>query len=162
MTSSWHAILQSDGLSRKERRVICCAMSRHPLHASKQKQPPQKIIWWHIALPVFLLLLLFFAAVGAVNCFNSYAAPYATTPGKIVDIRKVPEGLINTGYGGRVFYRHEARVQFSLDGKPQDRWLRLTSNASPHMLDVKLAASPQQCTVYWRSDRPENARCDLP
>jgi hypothetical protein len=129
-------------------------------HTKKSKQPQQPIVWWRIALGGAILMVAFAAVFVLANWVHSFPSTYNTAPGKILDTRKVVDGLPNSQFGGKILYR-EAHVQYTLDGQMQDRWLRASDDLPPESMVLKFAAHPSKCLVYWPPKHPENARCSL-
>jgi len=140
----------------------CAALSfMSHRHLAKPKQPPQPVVWWRVALisavPVVLLVALFCG----VSWVHSYPSTYKTAPGRILEIRKVVDGIVESRFGGRILYGVEAHVQYKVDGQMRDRWLRVTDDLLREHLLLKLASHPTECVVYWPPDHPENVRCSL-
>jgi hypothetical protein len=128
-------------------------------HIKRPETPLRPIVWWKLAL----WSAIFVASIGAIwafaNWVHSFSSTYKTADGKILEIRKTVDGVVETQYGSRVVYGLEARVQYPLDGQMQDRWLRASDNMPRETLMLKLAKHPAECLVYWPPNHPENARC---
>ena len=130
-------------------------------HIKKPEAPPRPIGWWKLALASAIFVALIGVLWTVANWTHSFPSNYVTADGKILEMRKTVDGVAETNYGSRVFYGIEARVQYMLDGKMQDRWLRASDNMPRETLALKLAKHPTECLVYWATDHPENARCWL-
>lgn len=130
-------------------------------HIKRPEAPPRPIVWWKIALG----FVVFIASIGAVwaivNWTYSFPSNFVTTDGKILETRKVVDGVADTQHGSVVFWGLEARVQYKVDGQMQDRWLRASDNMPRETLALKLATHPTECLVYWPPNHAENARCWL-
>src|SRR5579863_7854272 len=107
-------------------------------HVKKLKQPPPPIIWWRLALASAVFLGLFAALFLFVNRVRLVPTNYETANGKILEIRNVVDGTLDTQAGGKIFYGAEAHVQFLLDGQMQDRWMRASDDLSRESLVLKL------------------------
>ena len=130
-------------------------------HIRQPKQPPPSIVWWRLGLYAAILVISFAALFAIVNWVHSFPSNYETADGKILEIRKVVDGTRDSQYGGRILYRVEAHVQYMANGQMQDRWLRASDDLAREGLELKLAAHPTKCLVYWPPNRPENAKCSL-
>jgi hypothetical protein len=130
-------------------------------HIKKPEAPPPQIVWWKLALGAAIFVALVGALWTAVNWTRSFPSTYKTADGKILEMRKVVDGVAETLYGSRVSYGIEARVQYTLDGQTQDHWLRASDNMPRETLMLKLANHPTECLVYWPPNHPENAKCWL-
>lgn len=128
---------------------------------TRQPEPPQPVVWWHVALGLAVLLMAVGAVFFAANWVHSSPSHYETATGKILQVRRVVDHTRDTLYGGRAYYRAEAHVQYLVDGQIQDRWLRASDDLSQESLLLKLAAGPTECWVYWPPDHPDNAKCSL-
>ena len=128
---------------------------------AKPKELPQPVSWWRLGLICAVLVVLVVALFCVVSWVRSSPATYETTTGKIVEIRRVVDGTVQSGFGGRIIYGFEVRVQYTVDGQTQDRWLRATDDLSREHLLLKLATHPTECIVYWPPDHPENVKCSL-
>jgi hypothetical protein len=126
-----------------------------------QSKPPQPIVWWHVAVGLAILLIGVAAAFLTANWVHSLPTTYETATGKILEMRKVVDHTRDTLYGGKISYRAEAHVQYLVDGRMQDRWVRASDDLPQESLLLKLAAHPAQCLVYWPPNQPENAKCSL-
>lgn len=130
-------------------------------HIRQPEAPSPPIIWWKLALGAAIFVALVGALWAVVNWTHSFPSPYQTADGKILELRKVVDGVFETWHGSKVSYGIEARVQYSVDGQMQDRWLRASDNMPRETLELKLAKHPTECLVYWPPNHPENARCWL-
>lgn len=128
---------------------------------TRQPEPPPVVLWWHIALGLVFLFTAVAAVFFAANWIHSSPAQYQTASGKILELRRVVDHTRDTLYGGRVYYRAEARVQYLADGRIQDRWLRASDDLPQESLLLKLSARPTECIVYWPPNHPESARCSF-
>jgi hypothetical protein len=122
---------------------------------------PRPVVWWKVALTVALILMPVTGAFIAVNWIPSLPANRETASGRILEMRKVVDGTVDSGFGGRILYGVEARVQYLADGRIQDRWLRASGDMSRDGLLLKMASHPGECLVYWPKGHPESARCWL-
>lgn len=95
------------------------------------------------------------------NWAHSSSPNYETAKGRVLGVRKVVDSTRDSIYGGRIYYRIETHVQYELNGKTQDRWLRASDDMPRETLALKLAHNPTECLVYWIPDHPENAKCSL-
>ena len=134
-------------------------MSQSQIKKLKQQPPP--LVWRRFALSSAVLLVLFAALFVILNWVRSVPSTYETATGKILEIRTVVDGTRDTGYGGRILYGAEAHVQYLLNGRMQDRWLRASDDLPRESLVLKLAAHPTKCLVYWPPNHAENAKCSL-
>jgi len=130
-------------------------------HIRKPKHPPQPVVWWRLALGSSILVVMFAALFLVVNWVRSVPSTYETATGKILEIRKVVDGIRESQSGGKIFYGAEAHVQYMAEGQMQDRWLRASDDLTQESLLLKLAAHPTECLVYWPPHHPENAKCSL-
>lgn len=128
---------------------------------TRQPEPPQPVVWWHVALGLAILLIAVAAVFFAANWIHSSPSHYVTASGRILEIRRVVDNARDTLYGAKVSYRAEVHVQYLVDGQIQDRWLRASDDLSQETLLLKLASRPTECLVYWKPNHPENARCSL-
>lgn len=88
--------------------------------------------------------------------------PFVVTHGKVLDTRILVDDIRQSRFGGRIYYRLEARVSYDLGGTPQDRWLTAdTLSAEREVIAAQVARNPKNCLVYWKPNHPENARCHL-
>jgi hypothetical protein len=130
-------------------------------HINKPKAPPKPIVWWKLGL----LLVIFLASYATLLAFahwgHSIPSKYETARGKILEMRKVVDGTIDSSYGGKILYGVEAHVQFTLKGQTQDRWLRVSGDMPRESLLLKSIGHPTECRVYWPPDQLEKARCWL-
>jgi hypothetical protein len=130
-------------------------------HIRKPKQTPQPVVWWRLALGSSILVVLFAALFLVVNWVRSIPSTYETATGKILEIRKVVDGMRESQSGGKILYGAEAHVQYMTEGQMQDRWLRASDDLTQETLLLKLAAHPTECLVYWPPHHRENAKCSL-
>lgn len=130
-------------------------------HTKKQKQSPERIVWWKIAYLPAGVLMLFLTVYLIANWIHSSTETYITTNGKILEIRKVVDSTRETFYGGKIFYRIEVHVQYTVKGQMQDRWLSASDGLTYERADLKLATHPTECLIYWHPNHPENAKCSL-
>lgn len=131
------------------------------IRVQKPEAPPPPIVWWKIALGGAIFLAVVGALWMAFNVLNSIPTNYERADGKILEIRKVMEGVAESHLGSRVDYGVEAQVQYRVNGQTQVRWLRASDNMARETLAIKLAAHPTECLVYWPPDHPEEAKCWL-
>jgi len=130
-------------------------------HSRRPKEPPPPVIWWQIALFPVVVAVLCAAVFVFSNWVSSTPKTYERTPGKILEMRQVVDGIHESKFGTKVEHAVEARVQFTLNGQMQDRWLRASDDLPRETLLLKLAAHPTECMVYWPPKHPENAKCSL-
>jgi hypothetical protein len=128
-------------------------------HIAKPKPPQPAIARWKLALGAAICIVLVLGLWIAVNWTRSIPQTYATTNGKIIEIRRVVDSTADSNFGGRIVYGFEARVQFTINGQAQERWLRASDNVPRETLALKLASHPTECLVYWPPSHPESARC---
>jgi hypothetical protein len=125
------------------------------------KVPPASTSWWPIALGFASVAILFVALWFFVNWAGSFRPAYETTPGRVLEIRKVVDGTANSQYGSRILYGVEAHVHYEFQGQVQDRWLRASDDLPRETLLLKLSTHPIECLVYWPQNHPENVRCSF-
>ncbi len=129
-------------------------------HINKPKHPAP-MVWWQLALSSAILLVFFAALFVMANWVHSVPSTYETATGQILEIRTVVDGTRDMGYGGKILYGAEAHVQYLLNGRMQDRWLRASDDLPRESVPLKLAAHPTSCLVYWPPNHAENAKCSL-
>jgi hypothetical protein len=116
-------------------------------------------------LAIFTGILLPVVAAGILwtNYRNStFWERHEAVDGTVSEIRIVPDSKRETLYGGLVAYRTEAHVQFTAEGKLQDRWLIAGEpSTSTAWLKFKIPSPIKKCLVYWAPGHLEAARCDL-
>jgi hypothetical protein len=129
----------------------------------RQAKPPAapSLVWWHFALPLAAVLVLLGFVYLISNWIHSFPSAYETANAEVLETRKVVEGTIDSRYGGKILYRFEAHVHYVVDGRMQDRWLRISDDPTRDAVLLKLAGHPTQCVAYWPPKFPENARCLL-
>ena len=130
-------------------------------HIRVAKPVPQRNLPLEVSVGVvaFLVILLF-----AVSRFGDgfFPTDYVTADGAVSETRIVVDHMLDSNYGGRIFYRIEAHVNFELGGQPQDRWVTVSEVTTGRLeLASKVAAQPKSCQVYWAPGHPENAKCRL-
>jgi len=137
-------------------------MSHTHVRAPKaEPPPPPKLLPLLIAGTLVGLFCVLYVA-GRIRD-SAYDTSHLTTQGKISETRIVVDHILDTSWGGKIFYRLEAHVAYQIDGQTQDRWLTASGvDASREFLSLKLANHPQTCQVYWSPGHPENARCRFP
>ena len=136
-------------------------VSHEPESHHQATEAATAIAWWHIALGLATVLIVVTAVFTAANWIHSLPSTYETATGKILEVRRVADHTRDTLYGGNVIHRAEAHVQYEVDGRMQDRWLRASDDLPRESLLLKLAAHPTECLVYWPPNHPENAKCSL-
>jgi hypothetical protein len=108
-----------------------------------------------------LSLLLVFIGAGRISD-SRVDISHLTTEGTILESKIVMDHSLDGSYGGKIFYRIDARVSYEIDGKTYDRWVQASEvTTSREMLQASLAGRPGRCQVYWPEGRSENARCRL-
>ena len=131
-------------------------------HIRKPKPEPSQQPW--LAVAIGATLIVFLAITVLIKEYDLHIdADHLTAAGKILETRMVVDHIKDNQYGGGIFYRIEARVQYQIHGVQQDRWLA-ASEATTYreMLSLRLDPPPKSCTVHWPPKHPENARCQLP
>lgn len=136
-------------------------MSHMHIRKMKTASEPVRVKWWPVWLGGAGLLVLILGLSFLLNWWRSTQEFFATTTGKILETRQVVDRTYNSQYGGGIGYRYEARVQYMVDGKSQDRWLTISDRMSRDVLLVRLVEHPTECTVYWRPEDPDYVRCWL-
>ncbi|MFZ0746447.1 MAG: hypothetical protein WAM85_18715 [Terracidiphilus sp.] len=93
---------------------------------------------------------------------RSAARTYFTADGTVQETRIVVDHIGDSQFGGQIYYRIEAHVNYEVEGQDQDRWLT-ASEITPErdLLTAKLQPLPKTCRVYWVPKHPENAKCRL-
>jgi len=127
----------------------------------RRQSKPQPKVWWQIVLGFVILLSGVTAAFLTINWVSSFPSTYETAVARILALRRVVDHTPLTLYGGQLRYRVEAHVQYLVNGRMQDRWVRASDDLPQEGLLLKLAARPTECVVYWPPSQPENARCSL-
>lgn len=130
-------------------------------HIRMPEAPPQPLVWWRVALWPGVIVVLVCAVWVIANWVHGAPGNYETAHGRILEMRQVVDGVRDSKYGGRIVYGVQARVQYSVNGQMQERWLRASDHMGRESLALKLAQNPTECLVYWPPEQPENARCWL-
>lgn len=85
---------------------------------------------------------------------------HETAVGTVSESRIAVTGLIDSRYGGRVFYQIEVHVQYLYRGQIQNRWMAGSElNNARQMLEARIRRHPGTCEIYWLPNHPENAKC---
>jgi hypothetical protein len=114
-----------------------------------------------IGLPVAAILAILAFILFRVGDWSPIGE-YKTAQGMIQETRIVVAYTRDNQYGGSIYYRIEARVKYKYHGADQLRWLPSSDVTNGReMLEMKLAAHPTSCLVYWLPKYPENAKCSL-
>jgi hypothetical protein len=128
---------------------------RVPRPAPQRRPPPEFVLAAVVVVSIALL------AVGNLVRLPSDES-YVSASGSILETRIVVDHILDNEYGGRIFYRIEARTSYELEGRSQDRWLTASEiETARELLQAKLASHPKHCVVYWVPGHPENAKCRL-
>jgi|GEM_PF-6292966 len=134
-------------------------MSHAHIHVAKPAPPFKPVI---LVLFITGIVLLFACLYAGSIVYLSYEEAYETTTGSVLETRIVLDHVADTGRGGHIYYRVEARTRFEQSGQPQERWLVASkSSGNRELLGAALAENPKTCEVYWHPKHPENARCHL-
>lgn len=133
-------------------------MSRRPVRLSKpmqRRRPGLKIV-------LGALTILFMALFAFSRLERTAGRSYFTAAGTVEETRIVVDHVWDSRYGGQIYYRIEAHVNYEVEGQAQDRWLT-ASEITPQreLLLTRLEPPPKTCQVYWAPKHPENARCRL-
>jgi hypothetical protein len=100
-------------------------------HGHIRESKPRALIsisWWRLALCFASVVIVFVSLYLVANWIHSFPSTYETANGKILGIRKVVDGTIDSQYGGKILYGFEAHVQYVANGQSQDRWLRASDD----------------------------------
>ena len=131
-------------------------------HVRVSHPPPQRRPWIEFALAVSLVALMMLLTFGNFLKWP-FDGDYARATGSILETRIVVDHILDSQYGGRIFYRVEVRTSYEFQGEPQERWLTASEiTTARELLEAKLAVHPKYCVVYWVPGHPENAKCRLP
>ena len=131
-------------------------------HILQRKPKASRVIaWWKVVLWFICVAITAAAIYFALNSFESFDHDHETADAKILEIRKVVDHTVDSRYGGKIFYRFEAHVQYVYNREMQDRWIRIADDLPSETLILKLADHPTHCLAHWPSRVPENARCSL-
>lgn len=130
-------------------------------HIKTEQAPTPSPVWWKVWLIPALMVVTSVVVLLVVNWIHSLPKNYSTTKAKILEIRQVVASTRESMYGGQIYYRIEAHVEDSSEGKSQDRWLRASDDESRESVELRLASHPTECLIYWLPKNPENARCSL-
>jgi hypothetical protein len=88
---------------------------------------------------------------------------WASTDGTVIDLRIVPETVVNSKYGGAVLYGMEVLVNYSANGSHQQRWISVrkgpVSADSAKWLAFRWKG--QLCTVRWNPTSPDKPIVEL-
>ncbi len=131
-------------------------------HIRKPKEEPSQQSWLTVAIGA--TLVIFLAIAVSIKKYDwQIDADHLTATGKVLETRTVVDHIKDSQYGGGIFYRIEARVQYQIQGVQQERWMA-ASEATTYreMLSLRLDPPPKSCTVHWPPKHPENAKCQLP
>ncbi|MGA9072411.1 MAG: hypothetical protein WB424_19275 [Terracidiphilus sp.] len=131
-------------------------------HIRKPKPEPSQQPW--LAVAIGATLIVFLAIAVLIKTYDWQTdADHLTATGKVLETRIVVDHTRESNYGGRIFYRIDARVQYEIQGGQQERWIAASeATTERELLSIKLAPSPKNCLVHWPPKHPENARCLLP
>jgi hypothetical protein len=131
-------------------------------HIERSKPPHRTTIsGWRFALCSAALVLLVEVFYLASNWMLPFPAAHDSAEAKILEIRKVVDHTHDSLFGGKIFYRVEAHVQYVANGQLQDRWLRIADDLPIEKLLVRLADHPGHCLAQWLPHPSENATCSL-
>jgi hypothetical protein len=131
-------------------------------HVRVSRPPSQRRPWTEIVLAVSLVALMMLLTFRNFLKWPS-DEDYVRATGSILETRIVVDHISDSEYGGRIFYRVEARTSYEFQGEPQERWLTASEiTTERELLEAKLAIHPKYCSVYWVLGHPENAKCRLP
>jgi len=128
-------------------------------HINKPVELPPRIPARNLVLGLAIFLTLIAALFLLIDRTRMFPDHFETANGRILEIRKVVDGQVDSQYGGRMIYGVEAHVQYTTNGKSQNRWLRVSDNMPRETLLLRLTSNPKECIVYWPPKQPENARC---
>jgi hypothetical protein len=117
--------------------------------------------WLTIVGTTTIVVLVGVLAFGKLFYWPS-SSSYQTAPGTVLETRMVVDHLRDSPYGGQIYYRIEAHVRYSIEGRQKEQWMTASeTTAGREMLAAKLAPQPKNCRVYWFPNHSENAKCQL-
>jgi hypothetical protein len=125
-------------------------------------KPAKRISPWVTVLTglvaaVFILLLAFGTIIHWPVNTN-----YSTAEGMVLETRIVVDRILDSNYGGRIYYRIEARVRYPIQGQQHDQWMTASEvTIERESLLAKLSSHPKNCLVRWVPKHSENAKCQL-
>ena len=130
-------------------------------HIRVPRPAPQRDPWLEFVVAASIVVLVALLAFGGF-VGRSFDETNVTATGSILETRIVVDHILDSQYGGRIFYRIEARTSYEFQGQSQDRWLTASEiTTARELLQAKLASRPKYCVVYWVPGHSENAKCRL-
>jgi hypothetical protein len=131
-------------------------------HVRVPRTPPQRRPRVEVVLAASVFVAIAFLAFGSLFVGQPSDEVHASAIGSILETRIVVDHIVDSQYGGGIFYRIEARTSYDFQGQSQDRWLTASEiTTARELLQAKLASHPKYCVVYWVAGHSENARCRL-
>ena len=137
-------------------------------HIRVSRPPSRRRFWVAIAIAFGVPLI---PVVYMVARAESWFAPaYNSADGTVLETRTVVDHYDNGEFGGSIYYRLEAHVQYSVPdasgiyglSELQDRWLNASDpTTTPELLTVTPQKHPKSCRVYWIPKHPETAKCEF-
>ena len=134
-------------------------MSQSHIRVEKLEPVPQRKIGLEILFGVVFLLV-----AGSVLVYM-FSRPqidieHDTAPGRILESRIDVVQIWNGRRGGAIDYQIQARVQYTLHGQLQDRWMPASGwETNRDYLQLQINEHPKGCEVYWLPAHPENPKC---
>jgi hypothetical protein len=130
-------------------------------HIRVPRPSPQSRPWGEVVLAVSVFVAIALLAFGSFVGWQSNE-DHTSATGSILETRIVLDHIVDSQYGGGIYYRIEARTSYEFQGQSQDRWLTASEiTTARELLQVKLASHPKYCVVYWVPGHAENAKCRL-
>jgi hypothetical protein len=131
-------------------------------HVRVPRLPPQRHPGLEFVVAASIVVLVASLAFGNF-VWRPSDEDHVSATGSILETRIVVDHIFDSQYGGRIFYRIEARTSYEFQGQSQDRWLTASEiTTARELLQAKLASRPKYCVVYWVPGHSENAKCRLP
>ena len=132
-------------------------------HIRVRKQSPQqrgRVL--NLAATLAVVLIVGFVMFGRTwRDFGGTDRPGVV--GRVLETRIAVAGTRESDYGGSIWYRIDAHVQYDLRGQMQDRWIPASDSTTDRgLLLMKLAKRPSTCQVSWAPRHPDHPRCALP